>query len=128
MDWKSRKNGKVFLCIYFAAVLYLCLGSFHGPEGLWTDVCGIPIDKVFHFLMFLPFPILASWAFCDGGHFPRNLFRIFLTGVVFGICIELMQGLLTEGRSAEWGDFLGDTLGILFSCGLLTLHHKLSKR
>ena len=128
MTGKSRTGGKVFLALYFVVVLYLCLGSFHGPDGLWKEVWSIPSDKIFHFLMFLPFPVLVCWAFYDGLHFRRCLLLILLTGAVFGSGIEFMQGVLTEGRSAEWGDFLADTLGILVSCCLLILHHHYSKR
>ena len=45
-------------CIYIGAILYLCLTK---PDNLpQTEflIFGLPADKVAHFTMFLPFPIL----------------------------------------------------------------------
>ena len=128
MDGRSRTIGKVFLGIYFAVILYLCLGSFQGVSGLWKTLWGIQLDKVVHFLMYLPFPALALWAFYDGKHFGRTLLLILLAGFLFGAGIEVMQALLTDARSAEWGDLGANTLGLLLSGAVISVIHKCFQR
>ena len=65
----ERSLKKVYIttfCIYLTAVVLLCfLKPSSLPEmGIMTFL-GIPIDKCLHFMMFLPFPILAGLVFIE---------------------------------------------------------------
>ena len=107
-----RNIGRGVLAVYVIAILCLCLGTFQGPSGMWKTFLGIQMDKVIHFLMYLPYPALAFWAFYpekNEGHF---LLIVLLIGIAYSGAVEIMQALFTDDRSAEWGDLLANSLGM----------------
>lgn len=84
---------------------------------------GFPRDKVLHFLMFLPFPMLMYLAFhkAVGKPWSLILFLAFaiVTGALAGGAIELIQKA-TGYRSCDIADFRADCIG-LFAGSLITL-------
>lgn len=117
-------------CVYVAAILSLCLMK---PDYLPQPemfIFGIPADKVAHFLMFLPFPILMHMMLFDKS---RKIWLDILLlagilamgiGAAFGT--EFLQSL-TQYRSADIKDTFADMKG-LGTGGLLVLLHILSRR
>lgn len=107
-----RNIGRGVLAVYVIAILCLFLGTFQGPSGMWKTFLGIQMDKVIHFLLYLPYPALAFWAFYPEKNAGRFLLIVLLIGIVYSGAIEIMQALFTDNRSAEWGDLLANTLGM----------------
>lgn len=105
----------IVLCLYIAAVAFLC---FAKPEdmpqmpSLWF---GLPADKVGHFLMFMPFPILAFLTFeTEGMTVGRKilLLAVLMTvGAGLAMGTEHIQAQLAY-RAAETGDFYADAAGL----------------
>ncbi len=116
-----RYIGRGVLAVYIIVILCLCLGSFQGPSGMWKTLWGIQMDKVIHFIMYLPYPLLALWAFYNGEKWGRFLLIVLLIGVGYSGAVELMQALFTDSRSAEWGDLLANSLGMGTTCLLSVL-------
>lgn len=106
----------IVLCLYIAAVAFLC---FAKPEdmpqmpSLWF---GLPADKVGHFLMFMPFPILAFLTFeTEGMTVGRKflLLAVLMTvGAGLAMGTEHIQAQLAY-RAAETGDFYADAAGLV---------------
>jgi VanZ family protein len=68
-------------------------------------------DKVVHFVLFGGCTFLWFMAF------PKNLFRVALVVLVFGIGIEFYQRYFVAGRSFDIWDIVADAVGItFFSC------------
>lgn len=84
---------------------------------MWKTFMGIQMDKVIHFLLYLPYPALAFWAFYPEKNKGRFLLIVLLIGIAYSGAVEMMQALFTDNRSAEWGDLLANTLGM----GITTL-------
>lgn len=125
----SRIISSLAFCLYIAAVAYLCFASpDHIPElpQLWF---GLPSDKVGHFLMFLPYPILAYQTFASKDMSPSRcsliLLIIMITGVGTAFGTEQLQAALAY-RSAEIHDLYADTAGMLTG-GLCVTGHILLK-
>ncbi len=128
LNWKLIWTAMLF--IYIAAVAHLC---FMRPENLpqvSPDIFGIPLDKVVHFLMFFPFPIMAYMSFRP---LKRNrfihlavLFVMYAVGVGLAIGTEHIQGQLGY-RSEDIHDIYADFSGITLSA-LLTAVYILSKK
>ena len=114
---------KVILGLYFIAVGILCFCRFDGGIDLPSTFWGIPQDKLAHFLMFLPYPILATLALHLPAGKPRSMILFLLWVVIAGGVIagatELIQGT-TGYREADIADFRADCLGI-FTGAVLTL-------
>ena len=81
-------------------------------------IFGIPTDKVVHFGMFLPFPILAYLAY---DHLTNKLSHAaffalgtLAIGMLIAFATEYVQGMLPY-RSMEMADFKADALALAIS-------------
>lgn len=90
------------------------LGSL--PMGAPPSVSFVPGDKLGHFLAFGVMQLTFLRA-CRYLYVELSWGRVVMTAIVFaslsGGLLELWQFLLPH-RSAEWADFLADSLGALF--------------
>jgi len=100
---------------YVGAVLFMCLHNFSSSDmELPTSFLGIPMDKVAHFIMFLPFCFVFWFLLCfsredRSGHVYA---MILLLGLFFASITEAMQESFTEERCAEAYDLFSDSLAI----------------
>ncbi len=115
---------------YVGAVLFMCLHNFSSSDmELPTSFLGIPMDKVAHFIMFLPFCFVFWFLLCfsredRSGHVYA---MILLLGLFFASITEAMQESFTEERCAEAYDLFSDSLGISFGMALvLSLKERIS--
>lgn len=113
---RSRKTYIALFCIYLAAVAVACFSKPSSLPNLSAGTfLGIPMDKVLHFIMFLPFPVLASMSIID----PKRkkaanimtLLVICITGVGIVYATEAIQAQLGY-RSYDVKDLYADTVGI----------------
>lgn len=122
---------RILFFVYLAGVLLLCFGHFESMPKAPHDLLGIPMDKVVHFFMFLPFPFLAFLAFDRFTETFKSslLFTLgsFFMGFLLALGTELGQARLTEHRSGDPWDLLADMLGILLGC-LLVLYVDVRKQ
>ena len=112
----------VLMALYFIAVGFLCFGHFDSIDMASGMFLGIPTDKIVHFSMFFPFPLLAYATF---GRKIKGNFRtilsivlIFAAGCILAIGTELGQGL-TDYRSCDINDFRADAIGMAVSSIIL---------
>lgn len=125
MKLKKRYIWTIILCCYFAAVLTLCLVRPEHMPTLERSILGIPADKIAHFLMFLPYPVIAYTAFkpSEGGKWRHLmiLIAVFAVGIGLAMGTEQLQGL-SEYRSYEIEDFYADVFGMECSALLTGLY------
>jgi len=115
--------GTVLLVVYFAAVAYLCFGHFEEMPDVPKYLFGIPIDKIVHFFMFFPMPLLFWFAY---GELCKKPWQ----SIVFCIIAFLVSCLVAGGteigqsytsyRSCDPLDFKADCIAILI-CSIITL-------
>ena len=114
-----RLIARILFFLYLAAVLVLCFGQFKDAPSLPWTLLGIPSDKIVHFCMFFPFPILAFLAFDKYTHTPRSTFLFsgitFLVGVVLAFGTEWGQAHLTTYRSGDPLDLVADVSALFIS-------------
>ncbi len=123
MKPNRRYIWSALLCIYIAVLAYICFVDADKLPLTLTMIWGIPVDKVAHFLMFLPYTLIAYGAFRpeEGGRRRQLLMiaAIFVSGIALSGGTEYLQGF-TDGRFSEVEDFYADALGLSIST-LLTL-------
>ena len=109
---------RLLFFLYLAAVAFLCFMHVDKLPEVQKFILGIPTDKIAHFLMFLPFPILAYLAY---DHLTNKLSHAFLfalatliVGVLMAYGTEYVQGKLPY-RSMDINDFKADALAIALS-------------
>lgn len=122
MDKKLRHISGAVFCIYVAAVILLCIMKTDGLPEVPEFFLGIPLDKILHFLMFLPFPILGYMTFqVKENRIWRKLTVlavICLLGCCFAYSTERLQAL-TAYRSCDMSDMAADCLGM--AAGILSV-------
>ena len=108
---------RVLFVLYVTAVLLLCFLPMDDVSQFPRFVLGFPIDKVVHFCMFFPFPILAFLAFDQYTNTVRQslLFSgiTFVVGILLALGTEWGQAHLTRYRSGDTRDFLADSLALV---------------
>ena len=109
-------------------ILVLCLIPGKDlPEWHWFDL--LDLDKAVHFALFAVQAVLTALAFHPLT--PRTTERAkawgwaFATCEVYGGLLEVMQGALLMGRTADITDFVANTLGCV--AGLVYLHRRAAK-
>lgn len=113
---------KILFLLYIATLAFLSLASFAGIDlGIKrTDLFGIPIDKCIHFLMFLPYPILAYFA-SPRKNYWRTLFYVGMSGIILAFVLELSQGLFTADRVTDIWDLVANVIAIVIGTAILLL-------
>lgn len=108
----------LLLVFYIAAVAVLCFGSFSNGPDLSSTLWGIPKDKIAHFCMFVPFPILVFGVFDRFTKKPWHsvlfVVCVFLAGCLVAGLTELGQSL-TPDRQCDINDFRADMLALAVS-------------
>lgn len=124
----SRGNKIAFRILFFmyvAGVLFLCFGHFDSTPSVPLDFFGIPTDKIVHFAMFFPFPILAFFAFDRFTETVKSTLLFvgvtFIIGLLLAFGTEWGQAHLTEYRSGDTMDLLADTIALLISSVVVAL-------
>lgn len=109
---------RLLTLLYLAAVAVLCFAKFSSLSSVPGSFLGIPTDKIVHFLMFLPFPVLALLSFeLKKPHLLKLVLIVvflFIMGCLIAWATEYVQGLLPY-RDMDPVDFRADRLGLL--CG-----------
>ena len=112
---KIRKFSRILLVFYFAVVLALCFLNPGDLPELGPTLFGIEIDKVVHFLMFMPLPSLFFLSF--EGKPSAIIGASVLAGIALAGTTEWIQGFLSY-RSMDLVDFYADLLGLLSGAAL----------
>lgn len=122
---------RILFFLYLATVLFLCFGRFENTPDVPWSFLGIPSDKLVHFCMFFPFPILAFLAFDKYTETPRATFLYsgltWVLGMLLALGTEWGQAHLTTWRSGDPMDLLADGLSITIST-LIVIIWDLSKQ
>ncbi|MBO7604542.1 MAG: VanZ family protein [Bacteroidales bacterium] len=109
---------RILTLLYIIAVAVLCFARFSALPPSPASIFGIPADKVVHFLMFLPFPVLAffSLRLSRGGVVKTLLVlvAVFIVGCGLAWGTEYIQSKLPY-RTMDPADFGADRLGLI--CG-----------
>lgn len=119
----NKRTYIIVFCIYLIAVGILCLMKPDNIPQVEKTFFGIPMDKVAHFLMFMPYPVLASMSFINRR---QNTWRniavlsvILILGIGLAYGTEILQAH-TGYRSYEVADLKADFIG-MGTGGLLAL-------
>lgn len=107
---------------YLAVVAYLCFSQMSDLPSVSPVILGIPTDKIVHFLMFLPFPVLAFYCYDNKTVRTGQALLYALITLIIGEMIagstELVQKRLIY-RCSDPLDFLADSIGLFLSAAAI---------
>ena len=116
MKLNIRHISFIILCIYIAVVAVLCFMKTDSLPSVDMYFLGIPMDKIVHFLMFAPFPVLAYMPFWPAKAGKAGKLGVLAVIVAVGAGLakatERIQSMLGY-RTGDLMDFLSDMTGIL---------------
>lgn len=113
----SRRSiiGSILLLVYFVVLAWCCFGNFESLPSVQKSFFGIPTDKIVHFVMFLPFPMLCFWSFNFIALKPWKMIlavlAVFLIGCAIAAGTEIVQSY-TSYRTADPKDFQSDVIAL----------------
>lgn len=81
-------------------------------------------DKIGHFMMFFSWTLVFGLLYLSKNPGNLNLGIIFFSGALFGIGVEILQGVLPFGRSIDIYDAIADLFGAATATLLLYLVKK----
>lgn len=133
MALKRRHMAILLFAFYLAAVAYLCFLKPGSIPVLQQFIFGIPTDKVIHFIMFLPYPILAYISFRPdrNGVLTHMLtfIAIIAVGAAMAMGVERLQ--IAAGRNYDIKDFYANIAGMAAGAAITLLfilaRHRLDK-
>ena len=131
MNRRQLLWARILFGLYLVAVAVLCFAHFPESEDVPAELWGIPMDKIVHFLMFFPFPLLAFLAF-DRYPGKRGWSILWasvalLAGCAYAGFTELVQSRLPY-RSGDPADFRADATALVLSSVLVVLILLVKKR
>ena len=113
---------RILFFLYLAAIALLCFMHADKFPDVQKTILAIPTDKVVHFIMFFPFPILA---FLSYDHMTKKLGPAIIFSALTLVCglliaygTELIQRILPT-RAMDINDFIADALAISISCAIV---------
>lgn len=99
----------IFSILIFGIIYYLSTAN----PSTFSAVPKIEgLDKVVHVLMYLAFAFFLFFEVPQKKSYARYFFTIFFP-IFYGGGMELVQKYFFPLRSAEWGDFFADAIGVL---------------
>jgi len=116
------EDNAIFIAIFFT--ISITIGSLVKSDVIAIEIISIS-DKTIHFIAY--FFLMLSWlyVFFKKKSFSKNVKFIFIGCIVFGIIIEIIQGVTTTYRTLSFLDVAANTLGVLFAS---TVFHFFEKK
>nr|WP_037322033.1 VanZ family protein [Salegentibacter sp. Hel_I_6] len=91
-----------------------------------------PTDKLLHFVAY--FGLLLLWKVYfilkskPESQYKSNLLKLAGLAILFGMLIEVLQGVLTSYRKPDWYDVLANSTGVLLAVIIFLVFEKSLKR
>lgn len=92
-------------------ILFFCLSPIPKSATNLEFSGKLGLDKWFHFFMY--YLLYLVWA-SENTRISERVFLFIVLSILFGVIIEILQGITLFGRSPELADFFADFSGILF--------------
>lgn len=99
-------------CSWTLIILIGCLISGENLQTVSVSILGY--DKFLHALLYFGLVLVWLIYFNNAQKLSiKNSFFILFGSLLYGICIEFLQGTLTTDRTADFFDVLANTIGIV---------------
>ena len=115
------ENNAKYIAVFFT--ISILFGSLVKSEFIVVESISVS-DKTYHLIAY--FLLMLSWlyAFLKKEKFQEHVKYIILGCFVFGIIIEILQGIITSYRTASFLDILANTIGVLLAVVIFHVFEK----
>ena len=115
------ENNAIYIAVFIT--ISILFGSLVKPEFIVLESISVS-DKTNHLIAY--FLLMLSWlyAFFKKEKFQEYVKYIILGCFIFGIIIEILQGIITSYRTASYLDILANTIGVLLAVVIFHVFEK----
>ena len=115
------ENNAIYIAVFFT--ISILFGSLVKSELIVVESISVS-DKTYHLIAY--FLLMLSWlyAFFKKEKFQEHVKYIILACFIFGIIIEILQGVITSYRTASFLDILENTIGVLLAVVIFHVFEK----
>ena len=115
------ENNAIYIAVFIT--ISILFGSLVKPEFIVLESISVS-DKTYHLIAY--FLLMLSWlyAFFKKEKFQEHVKYIILGCFIFGIIIEILQGIITSYRTASYLDILANTIGVLLAVVIFHVFEK----
>ena len=115
------ENNAIYIAVFIT--ISILFGSLVKSEFIVVESISVS-DKTYHLIAY--FLLMLSWlyAFLKKEKFQEHVKYIILGCFVFGIIIEILQGIITSYRTASFLDILANTIGVLLAVVIFHVFEK----
>ena len=106
------EDNAIYIAIFFT--ISITIGSLVKSDFIVVKSISVS-DKTYHLIAY--FLLMLSWlyVFCKKETFQKNVKYVILGCIIFGIIIEILQGIITSYRTASYLDIVANTIGVLLA-------------
>ena len=106
------EDNAVYIAVFFT--ISITIGSLVKSDFIVVKSISVS-DKTYHLIAY--FLLMLSWlyVFCKKETFQKNVKYVILGCIIFGIIIEILQGVITSYRTASYLDIVANTIGVLLA-------------
>ena len=115
------ENNAIYIAVFIT--ISILFGSLVKSEFIVVESISVS-DKTYHLIAY--FLLMLSWlyAFFKKEKFQEHVKYIILGCFIFGIIIEILQGVITSYRTASYLDILANTIGVLLAVVIFHVFEK----
>ena len=115
------EDNVIYIAIFFT--ISITIGSLVKSDFIVVESISVS-DKAYHLIAY--FLLMLSWlyVFCKKETLQRNVKYIILGCIIFGIIIEILQGVITSYRTASYLDIVANTIGVLLAVVIFHVFEK----
>lgn len=115
------ENNAIYIAVFIT--ISILFGSLVKSEFIVVESISVS-DKTYHLIAY--FLLMLSWlyAFFKKEKFQEHVKYIILGCFIFGIIIEILQGIITSYRTASYLDILANTIGVLLAVVIFHVFEK----
>ena len=115
------ENNAIYIAVFIT--ISILFGSLVKSEFIVVESISVS-DKTYHLIAY--FLLMLSWlyAFFKKEKFQEYVKYIILGCFIFGIIIEILQGIITSYRTASFLDILANTIGVLLAVVIFHVFEK----
>lgn len=115
------EDNAIYIAIFFT--ISITIGSLVKSDFIVVKSISVS-DKIYHLIAY--FLLMLSWlyVFCKKETFQKNVKYVILGCIIFGIIIEILQGIITSYRTASYLDIVANTIGVLLAVVIFHVFEK----
>ena len=115
------EDNAIYIAIFFT--ISITIGSLVKSDFIVVKSISVS-DKTYHLIAYFLLMLSLLYVFCKKETFQKNVKYVILGCIIFGIIIEILQGIITSYRTASYLDIVANTIGVLLAVVIFHVFEK----